>query len=768
MKRPLAFVTLLGATLFSCASVTSSVESSISSSSSSSLSSDSSGNSSLSSPSSGSSSSSSSVAEELDAQTTFRLLSRVAKASSYRFEYPYQGSIYDDYVSTDYYFNALGNTGYIPIESYDKALGERIVYLFYLDSKDEFRLAYPYESGGAILNDVSSFNMLSSLKSVLQRQNFFAEGDEIYSTNEKIIYALAMQLGYQQDAMDKTFNRVRFYLDGNDLAFCLQIYDTNSGTSVDIDDCNAVFRDVGSAVLPQAENFLATFPFLPQEVLPEDALGGFDLEGGKTVSIVSTMDLIYADGEEVHVGDTLSSRREGEIYLEVESDGEKSQNVYFDDEGFTAERGLNAANEVDRMRLGEYYLYDEMFPEPLTLLLEEREAFRFYDGSYRYFGFEADTINENLSAMGAYGSVESLTIDLDENGEFSALNVVYPEMVDMATGRAYFVVIHSELAPEQEFVDVVPASSLDKEAEAALKKAFAVFDGSTPFTLLSHEERTEGNELNIYYDGEALVYEDKSLRLSGDVYSEYEGYYLEDGLLQRFIKPHGEEATRNGARTEEEISSRFRFDLSPLLFRKEEDNWYSVKPYVLNTIKDHMILGRNGRDLVALSLRIHINEEGLIDQMVYDTDDGLLTTGTDIVEIKYGDVTLPNNLKEELSSLPSWVEPTTWEEDSPDVYEDFVSFYGQEAADTIPYLYHPETYRKWSSTYIFTVDVNNSTQSECDDEWYASYKELLVESGYALDPEPDLPGAEIYRKGIVEMRLAKVLRGGIYFDIAEG
>ncbi len=704
--------------------------------------------------------------ETLDRRTLFRKLLSISESPSFTIRYPYQGRVYLDFVTSEYFYTMLGNSGYIALDSFDESLGEKLVYCFYVDSSGDFRLAYPYESGGRFLNDVSSFNYLAPLESVLQVQNFVEENGELYSSNESIVYALAMQLGYQQDAVDKTFSRVRFYLEDGNLSYALQIYDASLSTSVDVADCSATFLDVGQSVLPHAEAFLSDFGSLSEESLDPASLDNLSLGDMESVALEAEMRQAYVGGEETTVGKTTLIRREGEINVEVDDGETLKRNLYFDDDGYAAERGLNAHNEVDSERLGEYYLYEEMFPEPLEVLLPELDSFRLYQGRYRYFGFNADEINDAFTSMGVYGRVESIYLDLDENGDFAGLEVTYPEMRD-EDGRAYSVLIKAKVAPNLRFVDVTPNQSLDAEEEIALERAFALFDGSIPFKIESHEERTTENELNLYYDGEALVYEEKSMRLSGGVTTNYEGYYLEDGLIQRFIKPHGEEASRNGEAVEGELGSHFGFHVSPLLFEKGEDGYYRARPHLLGKVKESLLLGRNGDEIVIMSLALRLDEEGRLVEMRYDTDDGLLSTGTDIVGFTYGEVSLPGGLEGELSSLPSWVEPTTWEEDSPDVYADFVSFYGKEAADTIPYLYHPETYRKWNSTYIFTVDVNNETTSGCDEEWYAAYKELLIASGYVLDPEPDLPGAEVYSKGIVTMRLAKILVGGIYFDILE-
>ena len=717
--------------------------------------------------SSSSSSSSVEVEDPVTAKEAFKLLLDVAENDDYAIESTYEGVFARDVHRGSYFYQSLSNTGYALIDSYDKAIADKIVYLFYFDSTGAFRLGYPYVANGVLKTDLSDFDFFSPLENTLQVQNFFEEGDYAYTRNEKIIYALATGLGYGQDAIDKTFGQARFYLDGGDLAFSLQIYDPLKQEYAEVKDCQGVFRDVGSASIKEADDYLASFLAPSGEPLSEASISDLMPSETKCVSLVSTMEMVETgSGNKTFVAKTRSDRLIDEVRLyQEEAGGEKEEAVYFNDDGWTAVRGLDADNAVSSERLGEYYEWEDDYPTPYAVLASDLTAFHKEGDGYRYLGTRGDEMGE-ISFMGALSSPESVYVYLDENGLFDHLVVTYPEMTDGLLH--YSVVITVELDPEGEFVDVVPATGLDSEDQEALERAFAYFDGSHSFAMLSHEERTEENQLNLYYDRERLVYEDISQRFSGTISTDYEGYYLDGGKSQRFIKPNGEDASRVDVALDEALSSHFRFDVSPLLFEKDDDGSYVIRDFVLTGVKDRMILGRNGSDIVISTLRLRLDAEGRIAEMSYDTDDGLTMEGHDVCTFLYDeDVVLPDGLIDELSSLPAWVEPTTWEEDSPDVYADFVAFYGEEDAATIPYLYHPETYRKWDSVYLYTVDISNSTKSGCDDEWYAAYKELLVENGYVLDLDPPYPGAQIYTKGHVTMRLAWILVGGIYFDIVE-
>ena len=739
--------------IFLLASCGGALDSSQAASSSSSISSSSSSNASSESSSSSSSSSVSLTEEERIVEA----LKRIKESSNYTLEYSYQGQSYVSYYTKNYIYFSETNLGYINLESFDSSIGDTLVYNYYFDSEDKFTLAYPHEEK---IVSCQSFNYLANLKAV--PSTLEGEDGHYYSDNKNLINSLANTLGYYEDAENGTFTRVRLEsTDIDSFSFALQTIDYDSFEYVDVVDASGTIFNIGETAIAACDEYIADFE-IPEFPLSSEKIVKLNLiDDNDVISVDSQIYISSSTTGDKTLIDSFSYDRSSSRVHTVEGGNEE----YFKNgNGKVLKEGINALNQVATMPIGEYYLFEEEYPLAYNLLLNDLNAFRStnsQDNQYQYFGFNGEQIYKNFSYIDVNSQPESLFLTIEEDA--LELTATFPEMgVQNGATIDYFKIqIVSTLVSDRKIPTLMPL----EDANFELQDKINHLNGNENFIANSYDTRTNEREKNTYLVDDLLIFEQKELTFSGTVSSYVTGYKKETDGVQRFLIDKNGVAKENGYLKADGLLSDFvGMHVSTNIFNKIDTTTYTLNPLVLKSVSDSLILGNEGNNLLIDTFEMTVDDQH-ITQISYDYDDGLFQQGSEIVEYRYENLEIPQEILTKIEQMTDFVEPTSWKDESLEIHEKLVSLFGEEVATTIPYLYNEETYCQFESTLLYdTITISSSSETVNDDEYYANYKDILTKQGYELDLTPDLPGAEIYTKDNIEIRLAKDLTGGIFIS----
>ena len=179
-----------------------------------------------------------------------------------------------------------------------------------------------------------------------------------------------------------------------------------------------------------------------------------------------------------------------------------------------------------------------------------------------------------------------------------------------------------------------------------------------------------------------------------------------------------------------------------------------------------MILGTQKKNFLPSTFAMSLSLGGDVASASYSYSDGLFSSGSETLSFAYDeDVALSGDLAACLESLAEFKEPTSWDDEGSSFMTYLRKYFG-DAASEIPYVYDPDLYKLWDIS-DSTVELEISSNSNTADAsaFYERYKEALVKEGFVLQETPpaSLPGATVYVKGDISLRIAASLKGGIYF-----
>ncbi len=683
-------------------------------------------------------------------------LNNIKNSANYTISYTYKNQSYTSYYTKDYIYFSETNLGYINLESFDSSIGDTLVYNYYFDSQNNFTLAYANEEK---LSSCQSFNYIANLDII--PSTLIQENSYYYSKNKTLISSLANTLGYYEDAENGTFTRVKLSsAEENQFTFTLQTIDYDSFEYVDVPDASGNIFDINSTVIDKCETYLNSFD-LPTISLSKEKISKLNLvDGNDIISVNSEVYISYTGGENV-LSDSLSYDRS---ISRVRINENETEQYFQNKEGKILKEGIDALNQVSTMPLGEYYIFNQEYPLAYDALIEELSAFRLIDeqnGQYQYFGFNCENIYKSFSYIDVNSKPESIYLTIKEN-DFKLI-ATFPEMsVQSGNTIQYFKIqVISTLVSDRTIPTLAPLPEANNELQVKINN----LDGTKNFIAHSYDTRTTEREKNTYLIDDLLIFEHKELNFSGTVSSYITGYKKEDGGIQRFLIDKNGVAKKNGyLKIDKSLFDYIGMNVSPSIFTKIDDATYKLNSLVLKTVSNSLILGNESDNLVTDSLKMTVDDNH-ITQITYDYDDGLFQQGSEIVNYSYENLKIPQEISDKIDQMTDFIEPTSWKDESIEIYDKLVDLFGEETANTIPYLYDEETYCQFESTYLYdTITISSTSETVDDNKFYTEYKNILVEQGYELDLTPDLPGAEIYTKNNVEIRLAKDLTGGLFIS----
>lgn len=684
--------------------------------------------------------------------------------------------------TTDYLASQLRGVGYLALESFDseKTNSDRILYQCSFSMKGDVEVTTPlvktdfYSGTSSPYTDFSEFNFMQALgQKDIDADTFFkADGEDfLYSTNTELIKALAKMCGFDSEAEDGTFYRAKLSINKNNaLSFVLQGFDT-SYKLVDIESARGSFASIGTASIPCLEKYVENHRKIPEKMLSESELSNLVLSSDSTVvSFDNESTATLANGNSGAIAKEEVNRKKGvyERFLIDVSTGEKTATLVEEGEdGVPRYVGLNGDNEVSRESFSRYYSFDSSFPYVLDLLRSDLKAFREVEpGRYHYYGWLQSSYFSSVCSLNGRSGISSVDLYV-KDGSFEKIIFSYPTQTGTdSAGSAFFydLKIVSSLVSPRAITEVKPYE--DKPFSSSLQQAFSAFSGDSAFCVTAQDDKNSNSRFTTFYNGEILLKKKEYLTGAGLTSYSY-GYVKDNGnSYRRFLIDREGSVLPNGFAKEGEIKSEIGFHLSPNLFRQKNDGSFAFDSYVLSGAKDGMILGSQGEDFLPSTFTLRLDQSsGKISSASYSYSDGMFSSGSETLHFSYGDdASLEEATQKAIMNLAAFTQPTTWAEEGNRISTYLMKYFGDEAKN-VPYVYNPDLYRLWDVTDSTSeLEISSNSTTADAESFYAEYEKALLDAGFVVSDTPisSLPGAVVYVKGGISIRLAKNLRGGIY------
>jgi len=682
----------------------------------------------------------------------------------------------------DYLASQLNGVGYLALESFDseKTNSERILYQCSFSVKGDVDVTTPlvktdfYAGTTTPYVDFSEFDFMQSLgQSDVGADVFFkVDGEDVlYTTNVELIKALAKMCGFDSEAEDGTFYRAKFSINKNNaLSFVLQGFDA-SYHLVDVETARGSFASIGKANIPCLEKYIENHRKIPEKTLSESELSNLALSSESTVVSFDNQSIAtLANGSSGAIAKEEVNRKKGvyERFLVDVSTGEKTATLVEEgDDGVPSYIGLNGDNEVSREKFSQYYSFDSSFPYVLDLLHSDIKAFREVEpGRYHYYGWMHSSYFSSVCSLNGRSGISSIDLYV-ENGSFEKIVFSYPTQTGTdSAGSTFFydLKIVSSLVSPRAITEVRPYG--EKAFSSSLEHAFSAFSGESPFCVTAQDDKNSNSKFTTFYNGDILFRKKEYLTGAGVTSYSY-GYVKEnENSYRRFLIDREGLVLPNGFAEEGEVKDEIGFHLSPNLFRQKSDGSFVFDSYVLSGAKEGMILGSQGEYFLPSTFSLSLDSSsGKISSASYSYSDGMFSSGSETIRFAYGeDVSLEEAVQKAIEGLPAFAQPTSWEEEGNRISAYLTKYFGDEAKN-VPYVYDADLYRLWDitdSTSELEIFSNSGTADAAS--FYSKYEKALLAAGFAVSDTPiaSLPGATVYVKGDISIRLAKNLRGGIY------
>lgn len=681
----------------------------------------------------------------------------------------------------DYLASQIQGAGYIALQSYDseKTQSEKILYQCSFDFRGKVTVTTPLvrrsllDFVGTPYTDFADFNFISSLPSSSFSKSVFVDAKEkgyLFSTNEDLVAALAKMCGYETEATDGTFYRAKLSINENNaLKFVLQGFD-DTFHLVDT-AASGSFAAIGTASCDALELYLKDNGDLPSKTLTLAEISSLAFgSDDDVVSIDNESIATLSDGSSGSIAKEEVNRTKNvyERFLVDLESGEKTATLVENEaDGIPSYVGLNGDNEVVREKFSEYYTFENSFPFVYSLIDSDLKAFREVEpGHYHYYGWLHSSFFSSLSSLNGSSGISGLDL-YTKDGSFEKIVFSYPTQTGTtASGSSfrYNLQIVSSLVDDRPITEVKPYET--KPFSARLSEAFDAFDGNRPFQVVAQDDLTSYYRFTTTFTGDVLVFKTEYYTGQGPTSYSYGYKKVDESSYRRFLVDREGNVLPNGFAAVGQVKDEIGFHLSPDIFKKKTDGSYVFDSYVLSGAKEGMILGTQKEFFLPSTFEMNLSDGGLVESASYSYSDGLFSSGSETLSFSYDDeVALPEELLSSLDSLGEFQQPTSWEEEGNSISTYLHKYFGDEA-DGIPYIYDPDLYRLWDvSDSIMELEISSNSRTANASSFYRKYENALVEAGFVLQDNPpaSLPGATVYVKGNISLRIAGSLRGGIYF-----
>ncbi len=732
----------------------------------------------------------SSLANEEKIRDVISKINEASEANSLTVEYVEKDSndnevSLKDIYTPEYAFFGYSQEGYLLLDSYNKKLGDKLVYNFSYDEKGNVQVGnavtyYDNNDNLVGVNSVSDMNFLTLLKKGntslnegqgLQEDDFECDGEEVYVLDEDVLAYMCRFMGYQYGDSETRIADVSFFLDGDTLNFNFY-YQPDSDSSATSLLLTGKIVSLNNTKDEKLAKFVADYE-LPSKTLSDTVKNllskdvvGFDSvlkyyssnkwnEYGK-VSVTSSIDkdnrkndIISYDVED-EVNDEKYSYVLSKGALDLSIGGLSAIDHYVD--GKNQEKTADFQKGNFSWGNGIFSFQDEM----------DVESFLGDDGNnFLYYGLNADRLLESYSAL-------TVLTDIIIRECFKiTLNIVNNSLVINSYVNGY---VASPEGDETE-LKLLVTSTLKEEASISMPSSFTeeTEDSKKVSSAIDHlkEESWTANgyaispstglasqhlpTTNYYYKKDEYYIQDWANRtrgsLNGTIYNRQGYKQVEGGIIPFSItkasntsgvaNPGDAVTTATEIDTTHHLYDYFGFDFDAKVFEKgEEENTYVLKDGVKN-IAPYTMGSVRVDSLVDKSYKLTLDAKGRLSKINYNYVYGGIYSGKEEIKFTYEDekkVEFPSAVVNEDSFNKLSTElPSTWLGEQGNVAKIMVKLYGEEVAKQIPYLAKTGISKKWELTpnYDGSNDqmLYNTTK---DDEFVKDYKALLLQNGYEI------------------------------------
>ncbi len=715
---------------------------------------------------------------ELTAKNMISSLKRIISSNNFTFAYNYVLSYPTSKTlfTEKYMYYPEYQAGYLTLKSFDKEFtnSEELVYLYSM-SNGSVSLMYPLTDGNIFstpkpYTSLASFNYMSNLNlSSLNEKEFELQDGYLYTKNKNLVRALASMIGYSSDEYKDAFYKAKLKFDKkNNVEFILQMFN-DAYEIVDVDDTHASFQNVESTYYVPVENYLASHYEMDMPSLSLEETGPLLFQNENDVISLnneSYVQIIGGDGGIVAKEEINRSQNEYEhTSIDVLTSRRLTNLVRNNEDGVPSYIGLDGENKLSEERFEKYYTWDYSYPSPSDFFGKELKAFRkIKENQYRYYGYNQSSFFRSMCNFNGQNGIQWIDVYLKDN-KIDHVVFTYRTGQDKYEDGIVFnykTTITCQVVKDRSITNPTPYET--KTENAILTKAFEKFNGMEEFQITAVNDKNAYSKFITTYDLKNFVQQNDYYTGGGEK-TFITGYKkLDESSYQRFLVDTDGTLKANGSVVQGEISSLIPSGLSSNIFVKTGENEYMFDSYVLKEAKDKMILGSDERYFLPSTFKLTIDpEKEEVVSAYYEYSDGISQSGSETLSFLYGeDVKLESSLEEKMSHLPTWVEPKTWKDEDPKIDSYLRKYFGDEA-DNVPYVYDEDIYSQWLvSDSTLELEIYSNAKTANASSFYEKYTEKLMADGFETTTLSSMPGATVYVKGNISLRVAKSLVGGIY------
>ncbi len=685
---------------------------------------------------------------------------------------------YYTYYNDNYIHYSYANAGYVKLTDYT---GESTLMYNYSNVTNpviENALSYNLDSQNpeaTAIRDVTTLNPLVDGVKELSVDDIKLNYSYYYCQDATLIEAFSYFLG--ASTLASKMYAVKFTLNEakTELSFSF-VPNYSSGASDSdvetIDSLSGVLTSVKATSIATLDSFLSSYS-LPEKALDEELIATIPTTGSYHSIVTYSYEANVSDvvEQEDYVDYSPTARQ---ISRNVKGVSSAAYSYYTKDEetGHVIDNYLNYDNTVATKDLGGDF--DEDMATPSSLF--EAGAFRANSGDvYTYYGYQGRAFINDLVDFDC-GSILSIEVTV-EDGAIASLKAITPTRYD-SYGQQMHYEVEVFFSSDNDISPIVPTSSTDYTVKAALGSftdaynyglyysftaTIATETGAnnykTTLSLFKKDSLSSYNDV-LLYDRESV---DTSEGSSGDPIHIRYGYYLKDEAGKEVIpfkvNDNGEAIASEATMTGVNLGDILGFDLDSRLFEQVSEDSDSGKwQYRLRKeakdVSSHIIGGSHASYLIPSSLTLDISSQAvggvsynlkMLDKLEYEFNAEDFYKGKESVTFSgYGATSAPSDV--DFSTLKDWVEPETWEEGAPEVYDRIVASFGEETASKLPFLYQKDIEGHWLS--------GEEAYNEFPTDGYAIRWMMLCNDSYLVEGDTGIS------KAYMEAFAAKLKKNG--------
>ena len=704
-------------------------------------------------------------------EEAYEVIKELKNAFSYKVQYFKNKKLISTYLNEAYYHDGSSNSGYLLKESYDKSLGDSLLYEYeIIDNKVE--VYHPltqiinYQSVPITNLDLFKyFNYLNTdFKNKVDISDFIYKNNGVlYTTNEYLISIFAYTMN-ESEVISKA-KEVKFYKDkDNNLVYKIIYKINNSNRDLETSYCR--IKDINKAKYNLVSEYSKKNYLLSKTRLDKSNLINLDLSNINSYSL-SNECYVYIDNTNkgIYAKSDLDVSLDKIRLIHTDPTNNKtSSNLVINKDNRPYSRGYGSDGTIKDNPYNDAYTWDNTFPSLYDLLLKEANAFSLEDDKLVYYGFNYLKYFNITTYFNTGSNIAKFYITLKDN-KIDSFNFIYPKQNYNDTNENFDFIfkVKSSVINSRKITDLPPIkeTEMNKDLDIYLNK----INGNQDFKMTSINKSTPSNSYEIIKTNNIYLKRTNTLRMSGEITSFYEGYKKTSNGLNRFLITEDNVIKPNGyTKTNLTLESLIPSGINKKLFNSLDGTNYYLTDYVLPTIYDSICLGKKGKYLTSNSFNMVIDKNTKqIKEISYDYVDDYYNKGSEIITYTYDDIKIDDKILNLINNLGEFKEITSWEEEDPIIANKLKTLYGEEASN-VPYVFNEETYKKWDSILLYDdLNISNSTDEDVSNEFYNEYRKALINKGFKRIEDNNYPGGEIYCLGSIKVRLAKVLYGGLYF-----